>query len=71
MQFIIWTGIIVLGLITLSSVGMIFFHTVGELRKGAAAEPVAEPIRPAARRNHLRKVDLESLRDRPPARRAA
>ncbi|MFT4604465.1 MAG: hypothetical protein ACI9W4_001196 [Rhodothermales bacterium] len=71
MQFIIWTGIVILGLITLSTVGMIFFHTVGELRKGASSELVAEPIRPTARRKHLRKVDLESLRDHPPARRAA
>ncbi len=71
MQFIIWTGIVVLGLITVSTVGMIFFHTVGELRKGAAGQPAAESISPPARRNHLRKVDLETLKDRPPVRRAA
>ncbi|MBO6576894.1 MAG: hypothetical protein JJ896_16010 [Rhodothermales bacterium] len=71
MQFIIWAGIAVLGLITLSATGMVFFHAVGEFRKGKIAEPIAEPIRPASRRNHLRKVDLDALRDRPPVRRAA
>lgn len=71
MQFIIWTGIAVLGLITLSSAGMVFFHMVGAFRADSRNEPAAEPLRPASRRNHLRKVDLESLRDRPPVRRAA
>lgn len=60
-----------MGLITVSSAGMIFFHALGEIRKGQAQKPVAEPVRPASRRNHLRKVDLDALRDRPPVRRAA
>lgn len=72
MQFIIWTGIAALGLITLSAVGMIFFHTVAELRRREASQAqVTEPQRPVSRRNNLRKVDLDAYRDRPPVRKAA
>ena len=72
MQFIIWTGIAALGLITLSAAGMIFFHTVAELRRRESAQAsTSEPLRPASRRSNLRKVDLDAYRDRPPVRRAA
>ncbi|NNE70357.1 MAG: hypothetical protein HKN29_08325 [Rhodothermales bacterium] len=71
MQFIIWTGIAVLGLMTLSTMGMVFFHAVGEFRKRGAEPIVDEFALPTRRRSHMRKVDLESLRDRPPIRRAA
>lgn len=71
MQFIIWVGIAVLGLITISSMGMVFFHAVGEFRKREAKPVIDEFELPVRRRHHMRKVDLESLRDRPPIRRAA
>ncbi|MFT5144031.1 MAG: hypothetical protein ACI80V_003616 [Rhodothermales bacterium] len=71
MQFIIWTGVAVLGLITVSGVGMIFFHLVAEFRNLNAQKPVEEPNRPMSRREGLHRVDLEALRDRPPVRRAA
>jgi hypothetical protein len=71
MQFIIWTGVAVLGLITLSGVGMIFFHIVAEFRNINVEKPSEEARRAMSRREGLRKVDLEALRDRPPVRRAA
>ena len=72
MQFILWTGIVVLGLVTLVGVGTIFFQLVGEFRQAFAAQPPAVLPKKRSRHEGLRKVDLESLRDdRPPARRAA
>lgn len=73
MQFIIWTGIAVLGLLTLTSVGIVFFHLVGEFRTTFAAkqEDIPASVKPP-RRGGMRRVDLEALRDeRPPIRRAA
>ncbi len=70
MQFVIWTGIVVLGLITVSSAGMIFFHLIGEFRRGELnlSAPSEEPMK----RNTMSKVDLTAMKDdRSPIRRAA
>jgi hypothetical protein len=70
MQYVIWTGVVVLGLITLSTAGIIFFHLFGEFRRGVLGKKV-EPTRPMPSQR-LRKVDLSAMRDdRPPIRRAA
>ena len=71
MQYVIWAGIVVLGLITLSTAGMIFFHLFGEMRRkmsGIVSEPTY-----VAPTDRLRKVDLSTKMrdDRPPMRRAA